>query len=431
MSIPLDRLYHFIDNIAKKIYGDRVIIYRFFPYGSKNIINLAPLESYRGSNDHSEWANRTRFPAVYCNDQEPLDYEFYRLNPKHRPKDHVLTRLVELSNKNLNHRQTIFEKGLLVHSEKRSSNLEKYFQDNELIAVYYWSHALIARDWFRYAEHVKQQKQVNKTFLIYNRAWAGTREYRLKFAEILINIGLQDFCQTTVNPIEPELKIHYDTHQFKNPAWRPQLVLENFFPTSDAQSFYSADFDLADYEATDIEIVLETLFDDGRLHLTEKSLRPIACAQPFILAGTCGSLEYLRSYGFKTFSDVWDETYDTIEDPQERMCAITDLMKQIANWAPRVRERKLTEAQAITEHNRQHFFSQEFFSQVVNELTTNMTRAFEELDHCNNYTAWYEQWKALSTHPELIEFLNTNQDSHKPTATELDFVLKLVENKLS
>ena len=40
MNVPLDRLYHYINNIAQEIYGDRVIIYRFFPHGSKNINNL-------------------------------------------------------------------------------------------------------------------------------------------------------------------------------------------------------------------------------------------------------------------------------------------------------------------------------------------------------------------------------------------------------
>ena len=73
-----------------------------------------------------------------------------------------------------------------------------------------------------------------------------------------------------INPIEPELGIHYDLHEFKNSIWRPNVVLENFFPISSAKSHYSADFDIEDYESTDIEVVLETLFDDSRIQLTEK-----------------------------------------------------------------------------------------------------------------------------------------------------------------
>jgi hypothetical protein len=49
--------------------------------------------------------------------------------------------------------------------------------------------------------------------------------------------------------------------------------------------------------------VAETVFDT-RIHLTEKTLRPIACGHPFILAAGPGSLKYLQTYGFRTFSPL-------------------------------------------------------------------------------------------------------------------------------
>jgi len=423
MNIPLDRLYHYIENIAQEIYSDRIIIYRFYPHGSKNINELNNLH------DSDTWFEKTIYPLLWCNDQEPLDYEFYKINLRNRP-DTILGRSLPPL-KNLNYRKNIFEKNLLLHSEKRSDNLKKYLFDNELIPVYYWSHAVIARDWFRYAEHVEQKKQVTRTFLIYNRAWSNTREYRLRFAELLIHLNLQDCCKISVNPVEPELGIHYDSHQFKNPAWRPQTVLENFFATSTAHSHYSADFDIDDYESTDIEVVLETLFDDHRLHLTEKSLRPIACAQPFVLAGTHGSLEYLRSYGFKTFGDVWDESYDLIEDPAERLIQIVELMNQIKHWLPHQRERNMADARAIAEYNRQHFFSKEFFDLIINELKMNLQSAFNELEQCDNYITWVEYWKKLIANPELDNFLTINQDVKLGTKEQFNSVFQLIENKMN
>ena len=138
-----------------------------------------------------------------------------------------------------------------------------------------------------------------------------------------------------------------------------------------------------------MEVILETLFDDNRWHLTEKSLRPIALGHPFILAGTAGSLAYLRSYGFKTFDTVWNESYDSIKDPEQRLCAITDLMAQIASWAPQIQEKKLAEAQAIADYNRQHFFSDEFFNLVTGELATNLTTALVDVEFTKNYKRWY------------------------------------------
>ena len=68
----------------------------------------------------------------------------------------------------------------------------------------------------------------------------------------------------------------------------PEIRLENYYHPTGASSLASADFDIEDYNNTDIEVVLETLFDDTRWHLTEKALRPIACGQPFMFAATQG-----------------------------------------------------------------------------------------------------------------------------------------------
>jgi predicted XRE-type DNA-binding protein len=161
--------------------------------------------------------------------------------------------------------------------------------------------------------------------------------------------------------------------------------------------------------------------------LTEKSLRPIAVGQPFILAGTQGSLEYLRSYGFKTFGDVWDESYDLVEDPAERLIQIAELMKYISTWLPHQRERNMAQAQAIADYNRQHFFSQEFFNQVTDELKTNLTSAFDQLDHPENYKINY--WNQLASIPAMIEFVSANEETHQPTKSDLDLILNFLKNK--
>ena len=70
MSIPLDRLYHYIENIAEKIYGGTVIIYRFYPHGSKKHEDLTSTKNF-------QWYEFKLTPGIYCNDQEPLDYKYY------------------------------------------------------------------------------------------------------------------------------------------------------------------------------------------------------------------------------------------------------------------------------------------------------------------------------------------------------------------
>jgi hypothetical protein len=382
MTIPLDRLYHYIENLCHEIWPKSVIIYRFFPHGSKDFANLTYLR------DDYQRIELMTSPYVFCHDQELLNYAVYNSTTNHtQPEVEFVQRVGSIKHNLRDYPIDIWDWALLTHSEKNSKELTQYEQDG-FVGVYYWSHAIIARDWFRYAEHVIQRKQKQKTFLIYNRAWAGTREYRLKFAEYLARLKLDQDCIMRINPVDSTLGKHYNLHTFKNPVWRPATLIEKFFPLCSATSQYSADFNLADYESTDIEVVLETLFDDSRLHLTEKSLRPIALGQPFILAGTPGSLEYLRSYGFRTFGHVWDEQYDQETDPEYRLVKITNLMRQIANWTPEQRASKMAEAQVIADYNKQRFFSIEFFNRVQKELRDNLTKAFDKLAAENTSAEW-------------------------------------------
>jgi hypothetical protein len=422
MSVPLDRLYHYIESVASKVYGD-VVIYRFWPHGSKNINDLNNL------NAEDTLVKKATCPLVWCNDQEPLNYEYYskHLRQVAYPEEIATIKTFKtlVAIKNLNYQKNIFKKHLLLHSEKRSHELENYAADNELIPVYYWSHAVIAQDWFRYAQHEIFNKNTKKTFLIYNRAWSGTREYRLRFADLLIENNLLEQCQTTFNAVDPGSNKHYTTHNFKNISWRPKNHLENFFKSNNSSADSSADFVTKDYKSTDIEVVLETLFDDNRLHLTEKILRPIACGQPFILAGTHSSLEYLRGYGFKTFDAVWNENYDQITNPEERLQSMVDVMIQIANWDPHTRQQKMAQANAIADYNKKWFFSKDFFNLIIGELETNFKLAFEELELCNNYKHWIDCWDKLLQNFKGDEFLSNGHP-----ISDIHQIMKIALEKL-
>jgi hypothetical protein len=424
MSIPLDRLYFFIENITTETYGDCAVIYHFWPNGSKNLQDLNCRPFYQKS-----WFERIIRPSVWCHDQEPLDYEFYKINLR---KDQCASTDIQKTlglfppSLNLNHKRNIFKKNILVHSEKRSQNVEKYIAEDELIPVYYWSHAVIARDWYRYAEHENfKNKNIKKTFLIYNRAWSGTREYRLRFSDLLVEHELVEQCLTFFNVCDNEQ--YYADHTFNNPIWHPKNVLENFFLPSTADSTYSADFTIEDYQSTEIEVVLETLFDDDRLHLTEKSLRPIACRQPFILAATHGSLQYLRDYGFQTYDSVWDESYDTIEDPVLRMQAIIKLMREITAWTDFQRSYNTQHMKQIADYNKKHFFSKDFSDKVIGELRTNMRLAFDQIKENPGFDCWVQRWQCLLQFPEMQKFLSSNEDLRQPNEQQYSKILDFIQ----
>jgi hypothetical protein len=382
MPIPLDRLYHYIESVAEDIRGDAVIIYRFFPHGSKKITDLTRLSN---NTDHTtDWLS----PHIYCNDQEPLNYDFYKIEDVLQHPDAVQKRFIfeqgmALEEANFRILPSIYDKVLLIHSEKRSTNLNQYLASN-FIPVYYWSHAVISLDWFRGANYFKiKKKQPQHTFLIYNRAWSGTREYRLKFVDFIVTNNLKKYCNLKFNPIEIETDTHYTNHMFKNQQFLPTVILDNHFPITTVDSSASADFVIEDYETTDFEVVLETLFDDGRLHLTEKILRPIALGQPFILVSTCNSLNYLKSYGFKTFDSIIDESYDSVTNPINRLESVIKLMKDITNWSQQERISKLNQIKEIVNYNKQYFFSKKFEKLILNELKNNLHDALKENETTN------------------------------------------------
>lgn len=96
-----------------------------------------------------------------------------------------------------------------------------------------------------------------------------------------------------------------------------------------------ADFDNACrpfYQNSLVSIVTETNFIDDEVSLTEKSFKPSKEKHPFILVGSQGALQALRNMGFKTFGDFWDENYDNIYDPKQRMLALYDIYKYIGSW---------------------------------------------------------------------------------------------------
>jgi hypothetical protein len=403
MTIPLDNLYHYIYGL----FSEPVCVYLFYPHGSRNILNLILLHP---PNKIKFGLDGVVLPQIICNDQEPLDYEMYQALT-----DQELEQLGQKFNRNRYKIDTnlkaatpfnIYDKTMLLHSEKNSLDLEKY--ENDLyIGVYYWCHAIIARDWYRFAEHdyrLNNTGSPDKDFLIYCRDWSGSREYRIKFQELLYNNNLTDNSMTSIK--KDTACNDVETYNFKNRLFAPantdflsQLANNQFDSSS------SADYCPDDFNQTMVSVVLETVFDDTKIHLTEKILRPIACGHPFILAAGPGSLEYLRGYGFKTFSPWIDEDYDLEADSFKRLEKIIASMKQFANLPAQEKIKVHNKIKQIADYNRQWFFSDEFFKMVTSELILNINTAMQKIKNTRSLV-YRTRNKDRSKSYELLERKN-------------------------
>lgn len=405
MNIPLDNLYHWVEGLAQR----PVILYVFRPHGSKDIFDLGHFKNYDQEN--------SMIPNMICYDQEPLNFSEYQF-------DHDMNRLVELiryihrDDKNLTvlisnwlrfysrldqypkfkptWLNAVFDAkdwSILLHSEWNSWDVEQFSQ-NGFQPVYYWSHAVIARDWYRFAQHDVRlaHRQIEKTFLVYCRDWTPNREYRLKFMELLLNADLLDQCKISTQHTNNQ-GVHLCDYQVQNTQFAVDAQRLLAIPDNNTAPSASADYDAVDITSTAVSVVLETVFDTSKIHLTEKILRPIACGHPFVLAAGPGALAYLRRYGFQTFDSVFDESYDQETDCVKRLEKIIKTMQQIqtltkADWE---------KIRGISEHNRQHFFSDEFINQVSSELQHNLDQAIDFCYENRGDTFWRyrKNWRSV------------------------------------
>ena len=119
--------------------------------------------------------------------------------------------------------------------------------------------------------------------------------------------------------------------------------------------------DVAEYTPINtsfLHVVNETLFYERKQHLTEKIFKPIVLMQPFVLTAPPGCLNYLKSYGFKTFDQWWDESYDTIEDDEQRLNAVANIVNDICKLTVKQLEDLQKEMSAVLLHNRRFFYEQ-------------------------------------------------------------------------
>jgi hypothetical protein len=93
------------------------------------------------------------------------------------------------------------------------------------------------------------------------------------------------------------------------------------------------------------------VFIENKKHLTEKIFKPIAGNKPFILAGGHQNLQYLKRYKFETFSELWNEGYDEISDPKERIHAIVDLIDNLCHLTHRQQKDVIFAAHEISLKN--------------------------------------------------------------------------------
>jgi hypothetical protein len=137
------------------------------------------------------------------------------------------------------------------------------------------------------------------------------------------------------------------------------------------------------YNTSYFSLVAETVFasnkglDDDLFYecydFSEKLFRTIKFKHPFILAARPNSLKVLREYGYKTFHPYINESYDTIENDEERLSAIVNEVERLCNMNYKQWLEWQLNVKSIVEHN--HKFLNEVGIRKLDESTLNKDTA--------------------------------------------------------
>ena len=160
------------------------------------------------------------------------------------------------------------------------------------------------------------------------------------------------------------LPAEYEVEQYQNAAINPgpanrTFVKHDLFNNTWGEIYLKPE----PYRDTYFSLVTETVFEQPWPFRTEKIAKPIAIGHPFIVATSPGYYRDLHRLGFKTFGHVIDESFDSIENHQDRMDRIVDIVADLCQQDLALFQK---ECYNVCKYNQQHL--QELVPQLQAEF---------------------------------------------------------------
>ena len=102
---------------------------------------------------------------------------------------------------------------------------------------------------------------------------------------------------------------------------------------------------------------LETIVELPQPFVSRISLRGIIERRPFVIFGCPNTIQFLQSRGFKTFSDFWDESYDTETDTEKRVEKIINIIKYVSSLNLTELKDLYNQMEEIITYNHEFYFN--------------------------------------------------------------------------
>jgi hypothetical protein len=239
----------------------------------------------------------------------------------------------------------------------------------EWFSLFEWS----LRDYVLHSNHLLPQtlerKNYNKKFINFNRRWRLHRPLLVMILRDrdLIKHGYVSLGESDLPGGNWERKINELQRYYKD---APQIleIIDRNHDIVDMPNLYLDTMDLVTnraeqtdstnlyYSDSYFSVITETTYHtdsghDGVPFLSEKVFKAVAMKHPFILVTAPNTLQYLKKLGYKTFSSIIDESYDTELNDAARIIKIADEIQRLCNLSETELDSFLESARQICSYN--------------------------------------------------------------------------------
>lgn len=209
------------------------------------------------------------------------------------------------------------------------------------------------RDWIKF--HSFPERRTHR-YLNLNRRW---REHRVMLVTALIAQGLHTAGLVSLGNADDN-NMHQMPRIISNSEYSwpskhdiAEQIRSNLDKIIDTLPLYVDTEDLVTnramselddidlYNSTGISVVSETTFFSDLsdrdfaqpgVFLSEKAFKPITHLHPWIMVSQPYTQSVMKSKGYETFNEFWDESYDFEVNDEHRMYMILNLISKILDW---------------------------------------------------------------------------------------------------
>lgn len=182
----------------------------------------------------------------------------------------------------------------------------------------------------------------------------------------------QSLCTMLEGEYIKQLPPQYEFEQFQNnqiTVNSTRLIKHDIFNNTWGEIYAKADAYVDSY----FSVVTETVVDYPYSFRTEKIAKPLLLGHPWIAVSNAGFYQDMHNLGFQTFGHLIDESFDSIENTQDRLNRIADV---VADLCQQDLASFLTECHSICKYNQLHL--QEYRSRIRREFPDHFLKYINE-----------------------------------------------------